>query len=59
MAGNLALTFLFRDQDLHEIIKFRGGTESGQAAGTTETQVSPPGSERRLSKRGETMTGQG
>lgn len=27
MAGNLALTFLFKDQDLHEIIKFKqGGT---------------------------------
>ena len=23
MAGNLALTFLFKDQDLHEIIKFK------------------------------------
>lgn len=32
MAGNLALTFLFRDQDLHEIIKFRGGAEGGQNA---------------------------
>ena len=31
MAGNLALTFLFKDQDLHEIIKFKhGGTGNGQ-----------------------------
>lgn len=30
MAGNLALTFLFKDQDLHEIIKLKqGGNENG------------------------------
>jgi len=32
MAGNLALTFLFRDQDLHEIIKFKGGKNGDPAA---------------------------
>ena len=32
MAGNLALTFLFKDQDLHEIIKFKqGGSGDGAA----------------------------
>ena len=40
MAGNLALTFLFKDQDLHEIIKFKQGGNggaagaNGQSAGT-------------------------
>ena len=35
MAGNLALTFLFKDQDLHEIIKFKqgNGTNGAAAAG--------------------------
>ena len=31
MAGNLALTFLFKDQDLHEIIKFKQGGNGGAA----------------------------
>ena len=31
MAGNLALTFLFKDQDLHEIIKFKQGGNAGTA----------------------------
>ena len=31
MAGNLALTFLFKDQDLHEIIKFKQGGGNGAA----------------------------
>ena len=38
MAGNLALTFLFKDQDLHEIIKFKqGGTGAGAANSTQES----------------------
>ena len=36
MAGNLALTFLFKDQDLHEIIKFKQGGTGNGAAGAQE-----------------------
>ncbi len=32
MAGSLALTFLFKDQDLHEIIKFKKDSSGKQAA---------------------------
>ena len=41
MAGNLALTFLFKDQDLHEIIKFKqGGSSSGAGSNNPNGQSS-------------------
>ena len=51
MAGNLALTFLFKDQDLHEIIKFKqGGTATG-GCGTSETSsMQDTKTDRRTSK---------
>ena len=40
MQGNLALTFLFKDQDLHEIIKFKKGTKNGNNS-PPETDLKP------------------
>ena len=42
MQGNLALTFLFKDQDLHEIIKFKKGTKN--------EKDSPPDNEKQVRK---------
>ena len=41
MQGNLALTFLFKDQDLHEIIQFKKGTKNGK-------ESPPDGSEKQV-----------
>lgn len=50
MAGNLALTFLFKDQDLHEIIRFKKGGVGG-AAGQEDTQSIAGSSDNRRSSK--------
>ena len=39
MQGNLALTFLFKDQDLHEIIKFKKGSNGTKNESSPDNEL--------------------
>ena len=57
MAGSLALTFLFKDQDLHEIIKFKKDSNTGKQA-ADEDDVANQKMERRKSAKGAELDAQ-